>query len=752
MMAPKPLSKPPAVGSFSADVPRELMLSPESVKLTKVFEGPGGLSFVGELKVIDKRMKQKYNEPIFVKQIGKLAIMDICRHYFKLSSRSILSPLGFVTVDDKPSAVFPLCAHRNLASYLRERPNMSSAAQIWLSHQLCNALNDLHAARIVFGNLTPETVLIRNPNELVLMNPFTVAPKPKEKGMYSPPELHHGETLSYASDAFSFGLILVSLATEGALFVGMSEEDATAKILAGEVPPVPISSPLYPVVNGLVKLDPAERMSLSEAQRILSGALAASSASIEKGSNERFKELEESVAGLVAAIDELNEENRRLVKNNNRLTRSLQSMSKRRKDMEKELADIRKSVDLPRAPHMSITADGGDESTPRLDTSIVEPPRTQRRGGQLDDVINDLKARMDAIESPHKGMTPIKTAGKPRQMPQFGSVHLTIPQIKAGGKKSLKKDSSGAFLPPIPLEAKDTDKISFFTALKKNRVPGFFRTLMKKTVHNMDGLHISDPVVLKKIPVDNFLAVTAAVSCEGVLCFYSWHTKKLFLYNLFTENAMEIGGFASYAFLAVFEERVYLGELKSEVVLHASIADLFTKGDVATFERMTVPKISSTAAYTDRAVFTGEIFYNSRNALVKLNLSSGEFTELFIDGGIHYIASTTSIAIPGVRIAVDTHDGRFLYKIAHGETEKEVIGDLKGEVLTLLPSTKDTSDLKNAAWINYSREVHYRGKTIALEKHVRPLLWHSLVRIYRDAFILFDEMRQQWVVCRIWVD
>eukprot|EP00767_Chilomastix_cuspidata_P002103 gnl/Chilomastix_cuspidata/2229.p1 GENE.gnl/Chilomastix_cuspidata/2229~~gnl/Chilomastix_cuspidata/2229.p1 ORF type:complete len:751 (+),score=301.72 gnl/Chilomastix_cuspidata/2229:37-2289(+) len=745
------LSAPPSIAACLGEIPRILAIDPEKLHLEQVFTGKSNLSYVGKLDIADKRLKITQTMPVFVKQINRNAVAQICESISIFSSKNILRPIGLVQVSGKPSAVFPLCAGGNLKSFIAASSDLSPTDRLWLALQVCNALLELHAQSCVFGNLTPRTVLIRGGHDPVLMHPACVTPVPARKGAFCAPEVHQGQVPSPASDAFALGLLLAYIATGRRPFPEQPAEAVIRSILAGEAPKVPRASPLLPVITGLVRLRVEERMPLSIAAQMLSVALARPDAPGADAQEARVAELEESVAGMVSAIDALNKENRRLTENNNKLTKSIRLLVKKRKDMQKEIQDLRMAADAPSDPPPASC----DDRASLADLARIDSPEQHERKEKLDRMIYELKARVEMIEDTTKDSKSgsAKRGLKRNSSSRVGAVNLSIPSLRSTGKKSSRPNiASQSALPPIPLQPEETSISKLFTVFSGNKLPAFLGALMKRRVHKFNRVHFSEPLALKGVPVEEFGSLSIAVSKNGVLGFFSWSSLKLYLYNLFDERCCVVEGFAEFAFVAFHADRVYVGELKSDVLLHATVPELFAKPALATFKRMRIPRIKSVAACTDRTIFTGEILYNSAQQLVKLNLKTGEFTEMFISGGINYIASTTSITIPGVRVVVDMDDGEKVAKIMNGEVEKIPFGYTESSVLAVIPSDRNPEDLTRSAWIDHSRNLHFLDKYAPLSKPVCPLPWHALVRVHRDAFILFDETSSRWVACRIWVD
>ena len=67
---------------------------------------------------------------------------------------------------------------------------------------------------------------------------------------------------------------------------------------------------------------------------------------------------------------------------------------------------------------------------------------------------------------------------------------------------------------------------------------------------------------------------------------------------------------------------------------------------------------------------------------------------------------------------------------------------------TLFPSSTDPTDLRKAA-IKYYNHLVFGGKKVEFEKPFKLEDFHSVVRVYRDIFLLYDKNTNSWVLSRI---
>jgi Tol biopolymer transport system component len=155
--------------------------------------------------------------------------------------------------------------------------------------RIAEALAAAHANGTIHGDIKPENILLR-PDQYVKLLDFGLARKitAEEIGLgivprlgtlrYMSPEQARGETLTPASDIFSFGLVLYELLTGQHAFPGVLPLDTAQSILNKEASPPSSITPHIParldllVRNMLIK-DPTKRPTAATVERTLIGLL-----------------------------------------------------------------------------------------------------------------------------------------------------------------------------------------------------------------------------------------------------------------------------------------------------------------------------------------------------------------------------------------------------------------------------------------------------------------------------------------------
>ncbi|WP_445401692.1 protein kinase domain-containing protein [Streptomyces sp. LE64] len=150
---------------------------------------------------------------------------------------------------------------------------------------LLGALRAAHAAGVLHRDLKPDNVLLEAGSDRVVLTDFGVARVPgagtlTEDGLfvgspeYSAPERVSGGPGGPEADLWSLGALLCTALTGRSPFRRGSLSGTLHAVVVEEVRPPAEAGPLLPVVAGLLERDPARRLGVAEAERLLHAALA----------------------------------------------------------------------------------------------------------------------------------------------------------------------------------------------------------------------------------------------------------------------------------------------------------------------------------------------------------------------------------------------------------------------------------------------------------------------------------------------
>ncbi|GAB3153716.1 protein kinase domain-containing protein [Microbispora hainanensis] len=189
--------------------------------------------------------------------------------------------------DGRPWIVMQLVRSQSLGQVLRDQGPLPPARVAAIGLQVLDALCTAHAAGVLHRDVKPENVLLNGETRVVLTD-FGIATMPEEAGLtmtggiigtpaFMPPERLNGEPATPESDLWSLGATLYA-AVEGATPFDRKTPVATlAAILHDEPAPPQRAGALRPVLEGLLRKDPARRMGAAEAAALLNAAVTAAS-------------------------------------------------------------------------------------------------------------------------------------------------------------------------------------------------------------------------------------------------------------------------------------------------------------------------------------------------------------------------------------------------------------------------------------------------------------------------------------------
>ncbi|MEU6425270.1 protein kinase [Microbispora sp. NPDC046973] len=187
--------------------------------------------------------------------------------------------------DGRPWIVMQLVQSRSLGQVLREQGALPPGRVAAIGLQVLDALCTAHAAGVLHRDVKPENVLLNGETRVVLTD-FGIATMPEEAALtmtggitgtpaFMPPERLNGDPATPESDLWSLGATLYA-AVEGRTPFDRNSPVATmAAILHDDPAPPQRAGALTPVLEGLLRKDPARRMGAAEAAALLNAAMTA---------------------------------------------------------------------------------------------------------------------------------------------------------------------------------------------------------------------------------------------------------------------------------------------------------------------------------------------------------------------------------------------------------------------------------------------------------------------------------------------
>jgi hypothetical protein len=175
-----------------------------------------------------------------------------------------------VEQDGQPCLVMEYVPARSLSAVVAQEGTLSPDRAARIGQEVASALAAAHAAGIVHRDVKPDNILLTEDNGAKITDfgisrtvgdgsvtgPGIVVGTPS----YLAPEVAAGADASFASDVFSLGATLYAV-VEGVPPFGLSDNTILLlqAVAAGQVPPPVKAGPLGPVLEWMLRRDPAAR-------------------------------------------------------------------------------------------------------------------------------------------------------------------------------------------------------------------------------------------------------------------------------------------------------------------------------------------------------------------------------------------------------------------------------------------------------------------------------------------------------------
>ncbi|MET3988120.1 serine/threonine-protein kinase [Streptomyces sp. PvR034] len=197
----------------------------------------------------------------------------------RVTHRGVVTVYDVATDGGRPWIVMELVRGLSLAEVLEADGPLTPQRAAHIGEQVLSALRSAHEAGVLHRDVKPGNVLIANDGR-VLLSDFGIARLEGSSAItmtgevigspeYLAPEAALGTAPGPASDLWSLGVMLYA-AVEGHTPFRQDTPVATLQaVVDGELPPPRRAGALAPVLEGLLRKDPALRLSAPEAARML---------------------------------------------------------------------------------------------------------------------------------------------------------------------------------------------------------------------------------------------------------------------------------------------------------------------------------------------------------------------------------------------------------------------------------------------------------------------------------------------------
>ncbi|MFE7093819.1 serine/threonine-protein kinase, partial [Streptomyces erythrochromogenes] len=197
----------------------------------------------------------------------------------RVSHRGVVTVYDVASEDGRPWIVMELVRGLSLADVLEAEGPMAPQRAAHIGEQVLAALRSAHDAGVLHRDVKPANVLIANDGRVVLSD-FGIASLEGSSAItmtgevvgspeFLAPERALGREPGPGSDLWSLGVMLYACVEGVTPFRQATALDTLRAVVDEEPPPARRAGPLEPVLAGLLRKDPAERLDAAEAARML---------------------------------------------------------------------------------------------------------------------------------------------------------------------------------------------------------------------------------------------------------------------------------------------------------------------------------------------------------------------------------------------------------------------------------------------------------------------------------------------------
>jgi serine/threonine protein kinase len=197
----------------------------------------------------------------------------------RVSHRNVVTVYDVATEDSRPWIVMELIRGLALSDVLDAEGPMSPQRAAHIGAEVLAALRSAHGSGVLHRDVKPGNVLLANDGRVVLTD-FGIAMVEGTSALtmtgeligspeFLAPERALGRTPGPESDLWSLGVLLYAAAEGNSPFRQNTPLNTLRAVVDEELPPPRRTGPLTPVVEGLLRKDPAERLSAAEAEHQL---------------------------------------------------------------------------------------------------------------------------------------------------------------------------------------------------------------------------------------------------------------------------------------------------------------------------------------------------------------------------------------------------------------------------------------------------------------------------------------------------
>ena len=269
---------------------------------------------------------------------------------------------------------------------------------------------------------------------------------------------------------------------------------------------------------------------------------------------------------------------------------------------------------------------------------------------------------------------------------------------------------------------------------------------------------ISEPLVVEKgLRVEGGCFCTS-LSHQGILAIYSWSEKNIIQFtNLINEKQMEIE-VESGSSVAFYDDKVILLTY-GRPLREAKVEDVFDEPDISVFQRIgnedrVSPYTDTSLLHSRRILCYASILYIPPQYILlqyvsyEYNVDTKENKRIDIDQEIETFSSLMGIDC-GVKAVFQDYGNNFTYALGWDNKVTLLRKVKKDNNIRSLFASSTSSKVLSKAVLRYDDYLIKGRNRIVPQEPIRFQYTQSVIRVYEDIFLLYDDNTKKWVLCRI---
>ncbi|WP_328840056.1 serine/threonine-protein kinase [Streptomyces europaeiscabiei] len=270
--------------AVSEDPGSERVIAGRYRLLTPLGEGGMGTVWRARDEVLHREVAVKE-----VRAPGGIAVSDVERMYARLereawaaarvANRNVVTVYDVAMEDGRPWIVMELVRGLSLADLLDAEGPLDPQRAAHIGAEVLSALRAAHEAGVLHRDVKPANVLLSNEGRVVLTD-FGIATVEGSSALtmtgevigspeFLAPERALGRAFGPESDLWSLGVLLYAAVEGNSPFRQNTPLSTLRAVVDEELPPPHRAGPLTPVIEGLLRKDPADRISAEQAEQDL---------------------------------------------------------------------------------------------------------------------------------------------------------------------------------------------------------------------------------------------------------------------------------------------------------------------------------------------------------------------------------------------------------------------------------------------------------------------------------------------------